>query len=114
MKKKQIALFIKEAALDLHNVDIPMKIAVVNVAVNAVIVIIAAIFLPDIAAGIAETTGLDQSFVGNIFVAISTSLPEVVVSLAAVKLAQSILLSAICSAAISSIFLFSLLTIFCS
>ncbi|OGW54618.1 MAG: sodium:proton exchanger [Nitrospirae bacterium RBG_19FT_COMBO_55_12] len=85
-EKKRIALFIKEAALELQYGHIPTRTAVVNYAINAVIVIVAAMFLPKIGEGIAETTGLGQSFVGNIFIAISTSLPEVVVSLAAVKM----------------------------
>jgi len=43
-------------------------------------------FLPKIGEGIAEITGLGQTFVGNIFIAISTSLPEVVISISAVKM----------------------------
>ena len=85
-EKKQIALFIKEAAIELQYEDIPTRTAVSKYAINAVIVIIAAMFLPKIGEGIAEMTGLGQSFVGNIFIAISTSLPELVVSLAAVKM----------------------------
>ena len=50
------------------------------------LVIVSAIFLPKIGEGIAATTGLGQTFVGNIFIAISTSLPEVVVSIAAVRM----------------------------
>lgn len=84
-EKKQIALFI-DKAIELQYGDIPTRTAVFHYAINAVIVIIAAMFLPKIGEGIAETTGLGQSFVGNIFIAISTSLPEVVVSLAAVKM----------------------------
>ena len=42
--------------------------------------------MPEIGKGIAEQTGLGQTFVGNIFIAISTSLPEVVVSLSAMKI----------------------------
>ena len=66
--------------------EIPTKTAVVNYSINAVVVIIAATFLPKIGEGIAETTGLGQTFVGNIFIALSTSLPEVVVSITAVKI----------------------------
>lgn len=84
-EKKQIALFINKT-IELHYGDIPTRTAVVHYAINAVIVIIAAVFLPKIGEGIAETTGLGQSFVGNTFIAISTSLPELVVSLAAVKM----------------------------
>lgn len=85
-EKKQIALFIKEAAVEFLYEDIPTATAVRNYGLNAVIVIIAAMFLPKIGEGIAEATGLGQSFVGNILIAISTSLPEVVVSLAALKI----------------------------
>jgi cation:H+ antiporter len=55
-------------------------------AIHAVIVIVAAVFLPEIGGGIAEMTGLGQTFVGNIFIALSTSLPEIVVSVAAVRM----------------------------
>lgn len=84
-EKKQILLYINNAAV-LQYGDIPTRTAVLHYAINAAIVIIAAMFLPKIGEGIAESTGLGQSFVGNIFIAISTSLPEVVVSLAAVKM----------------------------
>jgi cation:H+ antiporter len=66
--------------------DISLRTAITNYCINAIIVIIAATFLPTIGKGIAETTGLGQTFVGNIFIAISTSLPEVVVSISAVKI----------------------------
>ncbi|MDP3296989.1 MAG: sodium:calcium antiporter [Thermodesulfovibrionia bacterium] len=85
-ERKQISAFVKEIAVELKYKDIATKTAVVNYAVNAIIIIIAATFLPKIGEGIAETTGLGQTFVGNIFIAISTSLPEVVVSIAAVKI----------------------------
>ncbi len=84
-EKKQLALYIHKA-IELQYGDIPTRTAVFHYTINAVIVIIAAMFLPKIGEGIAETTGLGQSFVGNIFIAISTSLPEVVVSLAAVRM----------------------------
>jgi len=85
-EKKQITEYMKEIAVELKYKEIPTRTAVANYAINAVITIIAAVFLPKIGEGIAETTGLGQTFVGNIFIAVSTSLPEVVVSIAAVKL----------------------------
>ncbi len=85
-EKRQIAAYMKEMAVELKYKDISTKTAIVNYSVNAVVVIIAATFLPKIGEGIAETTGLGQTFVGNIFIAISTSLPELVVSLSAVKI----------------------------
>ncbi|MBP9779225.1 sodium:calcium antiporter [Candidatus Gracilibacteria bacterium] len=52
----------------------------------ASIIIGAALFLPHFAEKIALMTGLGQSFVGTIFIAISTSLPEIAVSLAAIRM----------------------------
>ncbi|MBI5204078.1 MAG: sodium:calcium antiporter [Nitrospirae bacterium] len=85
-EKRQIAEFVKEMAVELKYKDISTKTVVLSYCINAFIVIVAAIFLPKIGEGIAEITGLGQTFVGNIFIAISTSLPEVVVSVAAVKM----------------------------
>ncbi|MEW6584576.1 MAG: sodium:calcium antiporter [Nitrospirota bacterium] len=85
-EKRQLTALMKEKAIELKYKEISTKTAVVNYAVNAGIVIIAAAFLPKIGEGIAEATGLGQTFVGNIFIAVSTSLPEVIVSLAALKI----------------------------
>jgi cation:H+ antiporter len=85
-EKRKIAEFVKEMAEELKYKDVSMRTAFLHYGLNALIVIIAATFLPKIGEGIAETTGLGQTFVGNIFIAVSTSLPEVVVSIAAVKM----------------------------
>src|SRR4030043_1457739 len=85
-EKRQLAAYMKEKTVEFRYKDISTKTAIANYSINAVVVIIAAIFLPKIGEGIAETTGLGQTFVGNIFIAISTSLPEVVVSISAVKI----------------------------
>jgi cation:H+ antiporter len=55
-------------------------------ALNAVLIVGAALYLPGLAETLAETTGLGQTFFGTIFVALSTSLPEVVVSIAALRI----------------------------
>lgn len=52
----------------------------------AVIVIAAAMFIPYFAEKIASYTGLGNTFVGTFLVAASTSLPEVAVSIAAVRM----------------------------
>jgi len=85
-EKRQIATFLKEKAFELKYNHIQTKTAVMNYILNAFIVVIAATFLPKIGEGIAATTGLGQTFVGNIFIAFSTSLPEVVVSISAVRM----------------------------
>ena len=63
-----------------------LRTAVIRYALHAGVVVGAAIFLPTIAERIAETTGLGQTFVGNIFVAISTSFPELAVSVSAMRI----------------------------
>ncbi|HAS52628.1 MAG: sodium:proton exchanger [Nitrospirae bacterium GWC2_57_13] len=85
-EKRQIAAFIKERAEELKYETIATRSAVLWYVLNAVVVIVAATFLPGIGEGIAERTGLGQTFVGNIFIALSTSLPEVVVSVAALRI----------------------------
>lgn len=55
-------------------------------AVAATFVIAAAVWLPFIAKGIAEQMGWYESFVGTILVALATSVPELVVTVAALQL----------------------------
>jgi len=50
------------------------------------VVVAAGIFLPRVAAQIAAVMGWQQSMVGTIFVAAATSLPELVVTLSALRL----------------------------
>lgn len=85
-EKRRMSEYLKEVAIETIYDDISTKNAVMHYTINALFVIIAAAFLPKIGKGIAETTGLGQTFVGNIFIAISTSLPEVVVSISAIKM----------------------------
>jgi cation:H+ antiporter len=85
-EKKQISQFIKEVAREMRYEDVTVKTAAINFGINAAVVVVAALFLPEIGKGIAEMTGLGQTFVGNIFIAVSTSLPEVVVCVAAVRM----------------------------
>ena len=63
-----------------------LRSAVMRYAAVAVIVVAAALRLPHLGGELAQQTGLGQTFVGTLFVAITTSLPEIVVSLAAVRM----------------------------
>lgn len=54
--------------------------------IAAIFVIVAGSFLPFIASDISDMMDWDQSFVGSFFVAAATSAPEVVVTIAALKL----------------------------
>ncbi len=85
-EKREISAFLREMAVELRYKDISAKTAYINFGINALVVIIAATFLPKIGERIAQITGLGQTFVGNIFIAISTTLPESVVSISAVKI----------------------------
>ena len=85
-ERRRIAAFVKEVAVELKYEKVPTRKAVINYFVHASVVIIAAVFLPGIGAALAESTGLGQTFVGSILIAVSTSLPEVVVSVAAVRM----------------------------
>ncbi len=85
-EKRQMSKYLQEIADETKYEDVTTKNAVLHYAINAFFVIVAAAFLPGIGKGIAEMTGLGQTFVGNILIAISTSLPEVVVSIAAIRM----------------------------
>jgi cation:H+ antiporter len=63
-----------------------LKKAIGGYALNALIVIGAAIFLPYFGENIARLTGMGNSFFGTLFIAAATSLPELVVSLAALRM----------------------------
>ncbi len=85
-EKRSIAAFVREKAEELRYEKISKRSVYFNFSINASIVVVAAIFLPEVGKSIAEITGLGQTFVGNALIAISTSLPEVVVSVGAVKI----------------------------
>lgn len=65
---------------------ISKKKIILNYCMYASIIILAALALPFFAEHIAEMTGLGKSFVGTFFLAASTSLPEIAVSVAAVRM----------------------------
>jgi cation:H+ antiporter len=54
--------------------------------VHALVIVAAATYLPHLGDEIATITGLGRTFVGSIFIALATSLPEIVVSRAALKM----------------------------
>ncbi len=69
-----------------HANEVPLKKAMLYYVLNALLVVIAALFLPQAGDKIASSTGLGQTFVGTLLLALSTSLPELVVSIAAVRI----------------------------
>jgi cation:H+ antiporter len=85
-ERRRFAEVVKKVAAELRYEDGPAARAYVMYAVNAVVIVAAASFLPGLGARIAEITGLGQTFVGSLFIAMSTSLPELVVTMAAVRI----------------------------
>ena len=76
----------QEVAEELQYREITLRSAILHYTVAAVVVVAAALWLPQLGAELARRTGLGQAFVGSLFIAITTSLPEIVVSLAAVRI----------------------------
>jgi cation:H+ antiporter len=76
----------QEVAAELRYADTTLRSAVINYALAAAVVVAAALWLPRLGAELARQTGLGEAFVGSLFIAITTSLPEVVVSLTAVRI----------------------------
>lgn len=60
--------------------------AVVRYALSALVVVAASVWLPFVGENIARVMGWGQSFVGTFFVAMVTSVPEAVVTIAALRL----------------------------
>lgn len=76
----------REVAEELQYAGIPLRRALLHYAIAAALVVGAALWLPRLGAELARQTGLGEAFVGSLFIAITTSLPEIVVSLAAVRI----------------------------
>jgi len=76
----------QEVAEELRYADTSLRTAVVHYSVAAVAVVAAALWLPRLGAELARETGLGEAFVGSLFIAVTTSLPEIVVSLTAVRI----------------------------
>jgi cation:H+ antiporter len=85
-EKKRLAEFLMEVAEETRYEKISKRRAYARLVFHGALITLAATFLPHIADAIASRTGLGDTFVGSIFVALSTSLPEVVVSMAALKI----------------------------
>jgi cation:H+ antiporter len=85
-QKRQIAAHIGEIAAELRYNHITTKEASLKYSVNALVIVGAAAWLPFIGDRLAETTGLGRSFVGSILIAMTTSLPELVVSIEALRI----------------------------
>jgi len=66
--------------------QITLRQAILRYVAAAVVVVAAGIWLPYIAEAIAHQMGWQQSFVGTLFVAFATSVPEIVVTITALRI----------------------------
>jgi cation:H+ antiporter len=85
-EKRRIAEFVKEMAEEVQYRHVSKSKAYTMFAANALLIIGAAIYLPHLGEEIAARTGLGQTFVGSVFIAVSTTLPELVVSVSALMI----------------------------
>jgi cation:H+ antiporter len=76
----------QEVATELQYGAVSVRAALFHYTLAAVLVVGAALWLPRLGAELARQTGLGEAFVGSLFIAITTSLPEIVVSIAAVRI----------------------------
>ena len=86
-EQRRMAAFVRKEAKAMNDSHVPIRTVYRNVALHAGVIAGAGIWLPFIGKRIAETTGWDNAFVGNLVIAASTSLPEIVTTFAALRLA---------------------------
>lgn len=83
-EKRQMAQLVEQRVE--HYPDITLRHAARGYALAALVVLAAGIWLPFTGDRIAETMGWHKSFVGTLFVAFATSVPELVVTVAALRI----------------------------
>ncbi|MGE3277276.1 MAG: sodium:calcium antiporter [Vicinamibacterales bacterium] len=85
-ERKTGADLLADEPVEPRHPHLDLRTAVTWYVVNAAVLVVAAISLPALAAALAALAGLSHGFVGTTLVALSTSLPEVVVSMAAARI----------------------------
>jgi cation:H+ antiporter len=85
-ERSRVTAMVEELTGDVEYAEFPLRRAVIGYSAAAILLVAAAAYLPGVAEQLSAATGLGQSFVGSLFVAASTSMPEVVVSVAAARI----------------------------
>lgn len=85
-ERKRYAEFVGEVVQAEKYGEISLRRAIASYSVNAVVIIITATLLPFLGDRLAEMTGLGRSFIGTFFIALATTLPELSVSITAVRI----------------------------
>jgi cation:H+ antiporter len=86
LEKERMGEVLEKEAKEQNYADISKGRAFLIFISSGLVVILLGIWLSSIGDRLAMTTGLSLSFVGNLFLAMSTSLPEIATSLTAVRL----------------------------
>lgn len=84
--RQRVQQFVGEVAEATNSPKTPLSRSIVIFSINAVLIVIAACYLPGLGEKIATMTGWGESFIGSSFIAITTSLPEITVSVTAVRI----------------------------
>jgi cation:H+ antiporter len=85
-QRREIKAHAGEIAAQLQYENTSTREASIRYGVNALIIVAAATMLPFIGDRIAVETGLGRSFVGSVLIAMTTSLPEFVVAITALRI----------------------------
>lgn len=85
-ERRRLADFVDKMAEVVQYEQISVMKAIGIYSVNALFIVGAATWLPFIGDRLADETGLGRTFIGSIFIALTTSLPELVVSVSALKI----------------------------
>lgn len=85
-QKRQIREHAGEISAKLQYEGITTREAAARYVMNAAVIIVVATWLPFIGERLADETGLGRSFVGSVLIAMTTSLPELVVAIAALRI----------------------------
>ncbi len=85
-ERARAARFVSDVVEGLQYAHLSKSGTYVWFGVHAFVIVAAATYLPHLGDEIATITGLGRTFVGSIFIAVATSLPEIVVSRAALKM----------------------------
>jgi len=86
LEQQRVTEVLEQEAKELNYSQVTARKAYIVFVLNAVGVIVLGIWLSSIGDRLSATTGLSRSFVGNLFLAITTSLPEIAASLAAIRM----------------------------
>ncbi len=86
LEKERMGQVLEQEAKTLDYAHISARKTYSIFILNAAAVILLGIWLSSIGDRLSATTGLSSSFVGNLFLAMSTSLPEIAASIAAIRL----------------------------